>query len=156
MTISIGTEAPDFRLHATTGAEIRLSDYRGKQHVVLLFFPLAFSSTCLTELCSVRDTYQRYRDLDAEVLGISVDSVYTLKAWAAQENFPFPLLSDFNLEVAPRYDSLYDRMGWMKNVPKRSAFVIDKEGVLRYAELCDAPSDLPDFGAIQGVLAGHD
>lgn len=154
MTISIGAEAPDFRLHATTGAEIGLSDYRGKQHVVLLFFPLAFSSTCLTELCSVRDTYQRYRDLDAEVLGISVDSVYTLKAWAAQENLPFPLLSDFNLEVAPRYDSLYDRLGWMKNVPKRSAFVIDKEGIVRHTEVVENASELPDFKAVRLLLAG--
>lgn len=153
MTISIGTEAPDFRLHSTNDEVIELSAFRGRSKVVLLFFPLAFTSTCLEELCAVRDGYRRYRDLDAEVLGVSGDSVATLKAWAAQENFPFPLLSDFNLEVAPRYDSLYDRLGWMKNVPKRAAFVIDKAGVVRYVEILEDASELPDFEAVQGVLA---
>ncbi len=154
MAISVGAEAPDFSLHSTTGDVITLSDYRGKSNVVILFFPLAFSGVCKEELCSVRDSYHRYQELNARVLGITGDSVYVLNAWSEQENFPFPLLSDFNAEVAPQYDSLFEELAWMRNVPKRSAFVIDKEGIVRYAEIGATPKDLPDFEAIRGVLAG--
>lgn len=153
MSISVGAEAPDFTLHATNDEEITLSDYRGEQNVLLLFFPLAFSPVCHDELCSLRDNHGEYEDLNARILGVSGDSVFTLKAWTEKEGFPFPLLSDFNHEVAPKYGSLFDELAWMQNVSKRSAFVIDKEGIVRYAEVGATPKDLPDFEAIQGVLA---
>lgn len=156
MAVSVGAEAPDFSLHSTNDDVITLSNYRDQSNVLLLFFPLAFSPVCHQELCSVRDSHSRYEDLDAQILGVSGDSVFTLKAWTEAEAFPFPLLSDFNHEVAPQYDSLFDELAWMKSVPKRSAFVIDKQGIVRYAEIGATPKDLPDFDAIQGVLAELD
>ena len=156
MAVQVGAEAPEFSLHSTSDDVVTLSDFRGESSVVLLFFPFAFSGICHDELCSVRDSYHRYQDLDAQVLGVTGDSLFSLKAWKEKEGFQFPLLSDFNYEVAAQYDSLFDELAWMKNVHKRSAFVIDKQGVLRYAEIGDTPKDLPDFEAIQGVLAGLD
>ena len=153
MAISVGAQAPDFTLHSTNDDEITLSDYRGESNVVILFFPFAFSGICHEELCSVRDSYHRYQELDAQVLGITGDSLFSLKAWKEKEGFQFPLLSDFNYEVAAQYDSLFEELAWMRNVHKRSAFLVDKEGVVRYAEIGDTPKDLPDFEAIQGVLS---
>ncbi len=154
MNISVGAPAPDFSLHNSNGEVTTLSDYRGEQNVLILFFPLAFSGICTEELCSLRDNHGQYQDLNAQILGITGDSVPTLKAWVAAEGFPFPLLSDFNHEVAPQYDSLFEELAWMKNVPKRSAFVVDKQGVVQHAEVGATAADLPDFEAIRAVLGG--
>lgn len=154
MAIELGQTAPDFTLKGTHSDQpVSLSQFRDESNVVLLFFPLAFSPVCTDELCSMREDHSRYEELDAQVLGISVDSPFALKAWHEQEDFPFPLLSDFNREVAPRYDALYEDLLGLKGVAKRAAFVIDKKGKVRYAEVCPTPKDLPNFEAIRSALS---
>lgn len=151
---SVNEQAPDFKLQNTEKEFISLSDFKGEKNVVLLFYPLAFSSVCTKELCSARDNMKLYDSLDAEVIGISVDSFFTLKAFKESQNLNFTLLSDFNKEVSEKYGVLYEDFFGMKGVSKRSAFVIDKEGIVRYAEVLDDASEVPDFNAIQSVLAG--
>ncbi len=148
----VGKPAPDFKLPATTGGEIGLGEFKGKQPVVLLFFPLAFSNTCTTELCSVRDDYSAFQQAGAQVLAVSVDSPFALQAWSQQEKFPFPLLSDFNKKVARRYGAWHENLLGLSGVAKRSAFVIDKGGVVRYAWVSDDPGKLPDFDAIEQAV----
>jgi peroxiredoxin len=119
-----------------------------------LFFPLAFTGVCTTELCSVRDNMAVYGNLNAEVLAISVDSPFTLDRFKQEQNFNFPLLSDFNREVSRSYGALYENFVFgMRGVSKRSAFVVDKEGVVRYAEVLESAGDLPNFAAIQETLS---
>ncbi|HMU09965.1 MAG TPA: peroxiredoxin [Ferruginibacter sp.] len=152
MSIETGKPAPDFTLFDSDKNKITLSDFRGK-NVLLLFFPQAFTSTCTKELCAVRDDISRYSNANAQVLGISVDSVFTLKKYKEDQHYNFPLLSDFNKEVSALYNSLYTT--WileMKGVSKRSAFVIDKSGIVRYAEVLEAAGQVPDFNAINKVL----
>ncbi|MEX0595437.1 MAG: redoxin domain-containing protein, partial [Candidatus Paceibacterota bacterium] len=119
-------KAPDFTLKDTTNAEVSLSDFKGKSNVVLLFFPLAFSSVCTKELCSTRDNLKIYNSLNAEVFGISVDSFFTLKAFKEANNINFPLLSDFNKEVSESYGVLNNDFFGMRGVSNRSVFVINK------------------------------
>jgi len=153
MTLQVGQQAPDFALPHVPGQDpVRLSDYRGDKNVVLLFFPLAWSSVCTDELCSTRDSYAQYSDLNAEVLGLSVDSPFTLQAWAEAKGFQFPLLSDFNKQVSKDYDVFYEDLLGLQGVSKRAAFVVDREGVVRYAEVCPTPKDLPDVEAIRKSL----
>jgi peroxiredoxin len=155
MPLSIGSTAPDFSLINTSGKRVSLKDYAGKQ-VVLLFFPFANSSVCEEEMCTTRDNIKKYEELDAEVLGISVDSHYSLKLWAEKLNLNFPLLSDFNKEASQKYDSYneihspgkYD----YKGVSKRSAFVIGKDGKIKYAEICEHTGLQPDYEAIKNSL----
>jgi len=152
MSIQIGQQAPDFSLYNSEKNKISLSDYRGK-NVVLLFFPQAFTGVCTQELCSVRDDLSRYNKANAEVFGISVDSVHTLIRFRQEQNLNFHLLSDFNKEVSRAYDSIYEN--WildMKGVSERSAFVIDKEGKIAYAEVLESPANLPNFEAIGKCL----
>jgi peroxiredoxin len=152
MQITIGSMAPDFSLYDSEKQKISLSDLRG-QAVLLLFFPLAFTSTCTRELCSVRDNLQWYNDLDIRVIAISVDSLHTLKKYKEEQGLNFTLLSDFNKEVSMAFDSLYENFGYdMKGVSKRSAFVIDEAGRVRYAEILENASEVPDFNAIRAVL----
>lgn len=152
MTIETGKPAPDFSLFDTDRNKQTLSDLKGK-NVLLLFFPQAFTSTCTRELCAVRDDIGRYSNASAQVIGISVDSVFTLKKYKEDQHYNFPLLSDFNKEVSALYDTLYDT--WildMKGVSKRSAFIIDKEGIIRYAEVLEKAGDVPYFAAINQLL----
>ncbi len=150
--IQVGQPAPDFSLYDSEKNKVNLSDQKGK-NVVLLFFPQAFTSVCTKELCSVRDSISQFNETDAQVYGISVDSVFTLARFKEDQKLNFPLLSDFNKDVSTRYDSLIMEFVLdMKGVSKRSAFVIDKEGVIRYAEILDKVSDIPDFDAIQNTL----
>lgn len=153
MSVTVEKKAPDFTLRATDKSEVSLKDYEGK-NVVLLFFPMAFSGNCTTELCSMRDDIGTYEALNAQVLAISVDSPFTLEEFKKQQNFNFPLLSDFNKEVSTAYGALYENfvMG-MKGVSKRSAFVIDKEGVIKYAEILESAGDLPNFNAVKETLS---
>ncbi|MEP7279850.1 MAG: redoxin domain-containing protein [Bacteroidota bacterium] len=152
MKIEIGQTAPAFRLHDTEKKEVTLKDQQGK-NVLLLFFPLAFTGVCTRELCSVRDAMALYNDAQAEVFGISVDAPQTLAKFKAEQQLNFSLLSDFNKEASAAYSALYEHFsGWMKGVSKRSAFVIDKEGVIRYAEVLENASNLPNFEAIQNIL----
>ncbi len=152
MALQKGGKAPDFKLYSSDKQEVSLSDYKGK-NVVVLFFPLAFTGTCTTELCEMRDNISIYSNLNAEILGISVDSLFTLKRYKAEQNLPFNLLSDFNKETSAAYGSLYENfvLG-MKGVSKRSAFVVDAQGIIQYAEVLESAGDLPNFEAVQNAL----
>jgi len=153
MKIEIGLKAPEFTLYNSQKNKVSLSDYKGK-NVLLLFFPLAFTGTCTKELCGVRDNISQYNNSNADVLGISVDSLYTLAKYKEEQHLNFQLLSDFNKEVSAAYGSLYPTFGFgMNGVGKRSAFVIDKEGLVQYAEVLENASEIPDFTAIQITLA---
>jgi peroxiredoxin len=152
MSIKPGQQAPDFTLYDSDKQQVTLSSYKGK-NVLLLFFPQAFTGTCTKELCSTRDNIALYNEANAQVLGISVDSVFTLAKYKEDQKLNFPLLSDFNKSVSKEYDTLYDTFVFdMKGVSKRSAFVIDRQGIVRYAEVLETASDLPDFAAIQKTL----
>jgi glutaredoxin-dependent peroxiredoxin len=152
MSLSPGQKAPSFSLYNSDKQKISLEDFKGK-NVLLLFFPLAFTSTCTKELCSVRDNIGTYNNMNAQVLGISVDSLHTLNKFKEEQGLNFPLLSDFNKEVSTAYDSLYEKFGYdMRGVSKRSAFVIDKEGVIRYAEVLENAGEVPDFEKINETL----
>lgn len=153
MSIVIGQQAPGFTLHDTDRNEVSLDSLKGK-NVVLLFFPMAFTGVCTTELCSIRDNIALYNNANATVLGISVDSPFTLAKFKADQNLNFALLSDFNKEVSSAYGAIYESfIGWMKGVSKRSAFVIDANGVVQYAEVLESAGDLPNFDAINNTLA---
>ncbi|MBS1519448.1 MAG: redoxin domain-containing protein [Bacteroidetes bacterium] len=152
MAIQPGQPAPQFTLVSSERKEVSLSDFKGKK-VVLHFFPAAFTSVCTTQLCTMRDNYAYYEGLNAQVLGISVDSPFTLAKFKAENNYQFPLLSDFNKEVSAAYGALYEEfvLG-MKGVSKRAAFVIDEDQKVAYAEVLESAGDLPDFNAIaEGV-----
>ena len=152
MVINKGDKAPNFSLRDTNKAEIKLSDFEGRK-TVLLFFPLAFTGVCTDELCSVRDDVSFYNDLDAEVLGISVDSLFVLEKYKEIHGYNFTLLSDFNKEASRAYGTLYENFVLdMKGVSKRAAFVIDEKGIIRYAEVLESAGDLPNFTAIKEVL----
>ena len=150
--IQVGQQAPDFILYDSAKNKVTLSDQQG-QNVLLLFFPLAFTSTCTAELCSVRDNISFYNNVNAKVFGISVDSLHTLAKYKADQNLNFSLLSDFNKEVSSLYGSLYEMFGYnMKGVSKRSAFVIDKAGIVRYAEVLENAGEQPNFKNINLTL----
>jgi peroxiredoxin len=153
MKIEIGQTAPNFTLHDSDKNKVTLSELRG-QNVLLLFFPQAFTGVCTKELCGVRDNIAMYNNANARVLGISVDSVFTLNKFKEEQQYNFPLLSDFNKEVSALYNSIYhDWILDMKGVSKRSAFVLDKEGTIRYAEVLENAGEVPNFEKIREVLA---
>lgn len=152
MSIQIGQAAPDFTLLDSDKNPVKLSEQKGN-NVLLLFFPQAFTSVCTKELCAVRDNIALYNNAKAKVFGISVDSVFTLAKFKEEQQFNFPLLSDFNKEVSESFDSIYkDWILNMKGVSKRSAFIIDKEGNIQYAEVLESAGDVPDFEKINAVL----
>lgn len=147
-----GDIAPNFTLYNTEKQAVTLTDLKGKK-VVLLFFPLAFTSTCTTELCGVRDDISNYSKLDAVVYGISIDSVFSLKAFKAEQNLNFDLLSDFNKTASVAYGCLYETFILeMKGVSKRSAFVIDRDGVIQYAEVLEKSGDIPQLDQVKTIL----
>jgi glutaredoxin-dependent peroxiredoxin len=153
MGITIGQKAPEFNLHDTEKKIVTLAEQAGN-NVLLLFFPLAFTGICTKELCGVRDNIAAYNNVNAKVFGISVDSPQTLARFKEEQNLNFPLLSDFNKEASAAYGCLYDAfIGWMKGVSKRSAFIIDQNGILKYAEVLENAGFLPDFGKINEILA---
>lgn len=152
MPLNIGDTAPDFTLFNTEKQAITLSSYQGK-NVVILFFPLAFTSTCTAELCGVRDDISNYGKMDAEILAISVDSPFTLGKFKEEQGLNFNLLSDFNKNVSQAYDSLYESFVLdMKGVSKRSAFLVDRQGVVRYSEVLEKASDVPNLDALKEIL----
>ena len=153
MKIEIGQTAPDFTLFDSEKNQVTLSEQRGK-NLVLLFFPLAFTSVCTAELCSVRDNIDWYNKVNATVFGISVDSLQTLAKFKTEQRLNFTLLSDFNKEVSKSYDALYEKFAYnMNGVSKRAAFVLDKEGIVKYAEVLENAGEQPNFEAIQQTLA---
>jgi len=156
MSLKVGDVAPDFKLKSHLLEDISLSDYKGKKNVVLLFFPFVNTSVCEKELCSTRDGLSQYESLDAQVLAISVDSPFAQKLWADKFKFDFPLLSDFNKTTINAYGSVHDvfvpgKFDYL-GVAKRSAFVIDKAGIIQYVEVLDNPGDEPSYEKIQEVL----
>ena len=152
MALQTGQPAPDFKLYDSDKKEQSLSAQRGS-NVLLLFFPLAFTSVCTAELCSVRDNIKIYEQAHAKVFGISVDSPQTLARFKEDQRLNFTLLSDFNKDVSRAYDAIYETFGLgVKGVSKRAAFVVDREGKIRYAEVLENAGEQPDFNAIQNAL----
>ena len=150
--IEVGQAAPDFALFSDEKKEVKLSDFRGK-NVILHFFPQAFTGVCTAQLCNARDNMGVYERLNAQVLSISVDSPFTLGKFKEDNGYNFPMLSDFNKTVSAAYDVLLENFVFgMKGVSKRAAFVIDTEGVVRYAEVTPHPGELPNFVAIKEAL----
>ena len=154
MSLTKGSQAPDFSLYDSDKNKVSLSDFRGNKNVLLLFFPMAFTSTCTDELCAVRDDIATYSNVNAQVLGISVDSVFTLAKYKEEQSYNFPLLSDFNKEVSTAYETIYESFTPMnmKGVGKRSAFIIDKNGIVQYEEVLESAGDLPNFTVINKKL----
>jgi peroxiredoxin len=160
MSINIGDLAPDFTLVTKTAEGpqlVKLSELIGKSNILLLFVPMAFTGVCTTEFCDISAGIKDYEALDAKVLGISGDNPFAQAAWAEKEGITIPLLSDYEHTVAKAYGVAYDQFLpavnlIMGGVAKRSAFVIDKAGVVQYAEVKESPKDLPDFEAIKAAL----
>jgi glutaredoxin-dependent peroxiredoxin len=154
MSVTIGTKAPAFSLLNTEKQKVSLEDFKG-QNLVILFFPMAFTSVCTAELCGVRDNISVYNGLNTAVVGISVDSPFTLGKFKEDQKLNFQLLSDFNKEASPAYGAFYENFVLdLKGVSKRAAFVVDKEGVVKYAQVLESAGDQPDFEAIKNTLAG--
>jgi peroxiredoxin len=152
MSLTVGQAAPQFTLHSSALKEVSLADFKGKK-VVIHFFPMAFTGVCTTQLCTMRDNFGYYDGLNAVVLGISVDSPFTLAKFKEENNYQFDLLSDFNKEVSTAYDALYaDFVFGLKGVSKRAAFVIDENQQIIYAEVLENAGDLPDFNAIAEIV----
>jgi glutaredoxin-dependent peroxiredoxin len=153
MKIEVGSIAPDFSLYSSDKEKVSLNDYKN-ENVVLLFFPLAFTGVCTKELCNIRDNIGIYNNSKAKVLAISVDSPQTLAKFKEDQKLNFPLLSDFNKIVSEKYGCLYETFSMdMKGVSKRSAFVIDHEGRIQYAEVLENAREEPDYEAIEKCLA---
>lgn len=152
MGLQVGDNAPDFKLFSSELKEVTLADYKGKK-LVIQFFPMAFTGVCTTQLCTMRDSFGFYEGMNAAVVGISVDSPFTLAKFKEEQFYQFPLLSDFNKEVSTAYGAIYEEFAFnLKGVSKRSAFVIDEDGKIIYAEVLESAGDLPDFNAIKAVL----
>ena len=160
MALAVGTKAPDFSLPTKTAdgpKQIKLSDSFGKQNTLLLFFPMAFTGVCTTEMCSLGPELPNYAGMNATIYGISGDNPFAQEAWAKKENISVTLLSDYEHKVAKQYDVAYDaflppNLG-MSGVAKRSAFIVDREGVIQYAESNDDARELPNFEKIKAKLA---
>ena len=162
MSIKVGDKAPDFTLVSLTSEGpqlVTLSDLIGKSNIVLLFVPMAFTGVCTTEFCDISAGIKDYEALDAKVLGISGDNPFAQEAWAQKEGITLTLLSDYEHAVTEAYGVAYEQFLPTKNlimggVPKRSAFVLDKAGVVQYAEVLENPGDQPNFEAIKATLRG--
>ncbi len=158
MSLKVGDKAPDFTLPSLTPSpeleNISLGNYRGK-NVVLLFFPQAFTGVCTSEMCTMSDNFNQYKNMNAEVLGVSVDGTFVQKAFAEKNNITVPLLSDFNKEVIKKYDVFLPEFAHgMKGVAARAAYVIDKNGVIKYVEVTNSPGDQVNFDGIKNAVAG--
>lgn len=152
MSIQVGQVAPDFELYSDEKQKVKLSDYRGK-NVVLNFFPAAFTGVCTTQLCDARDNFKKYESLNAQALSISVDTPFTLAKFKEANDYNFPMLSDFNKEVSQAYGAFLDKFAFgMKGVSARAIYVIDAEGIIRYAEITANPGELPNFAAVRETL----
>ncbi len=155
MPIAVGTKAPDFTLKSKSPAdvEIKLSNNFGKKNTVVLFFPLAFTGVCTTEMCDVTAGLSAYADMNADVIAISVDSPFAQAAWAAKEKIGITLASDLNKTTTKAYDVVFPMLAGVGDTSARAAFVIDKNGVVQYSEQTATPKDLPNFAAIKAKLA---
>ncbi len=150
--MKVGDKAPNFTLKNTKREDISLKSLVENGKVLILFFPLAYSSVCTEELCSTRDNMKLYNSLNANVVGISVDSFYTLREFKKSNNINFTLLSDFNKNVSTQFEAIYDDFFGMRGVAKRSAFVINQDLIVEYSEVLDEAGKQPDFKKIQEAL----
>jgi peroxiredoxin len=156
MPIPVGSKAPDFTLKSKTAAgivDIKLSDNFGKKSTVVLFFPLAFTGVCTTEMCDITAGLSAYSGMNADVIAISVDSPFAQEAWAKQHNIGIKIASDLNKTVTKAYDVVFPMLAGVGDTSARAAFVIDKNGVVQYSEQTPTPKDLPNFEAVKATLA---
>jgi peroxiredoxin len=150
MALQVGDKAPDFKLFSSELKEVNLSDYKGRK-LVIHFFPMVHS--CSVQLCTMRDTFGYYTGMNADVIGISVDSPFTLAKFKEEQFYQFPLLSDFNKETSQSYQAFYEEFVFnLKGVSKRAAFVVNEEGNITYSEVLENAGDLPDFDAIKQAV----
>jgi peroxiredoxin len=156
MPIKVGSKAPDFTLkskNATGLVDVKLSANFGQKNTVLLFFPAAFTGVCTTELCEISAGLGQYNALNAAVIGISIDTPFAQEAWAKQEKITITLASDLDKKVIKDYDVVFPNLAGIGDTAARAAFVIDKQGVVQYAEQTPTPKDLPNFAAVKQALA---
>ncbi|MCW5907023.1 MAG: redoxin domain-containing protein [Chitinophagales bacterium] len=152
MPLTIGTKAPDFKLYNTDKKEVALSDFAGKT-LVINFFPAAFTGVCTAQMCNSRDELAYYNSINAAVVGISVDSPFSLGAFKEKNNINFDLLSDFNKETIKAYDMVHENFALgMKNVAKRGVVVVDGSGVVQYVEVTPTPGDQVNFAALKEAI----
>jgi peroxiredoxin len=155
MAIAVGAKAPDFTLKSKQASglvDVKLSANFGKKNTVLLFFPAAFTGVCTQELCDITAGLNAYQGLNAEVIGISVDTPFSQEAWAQKERIGITLVSDLNKEVTKAYGVLFPMLAGIGDTSARAAFVIDKDGVIRYSEQTPTPKDLPNFEKVKETL----
>ncbi len=153
MALSVGSKAPGFTLKSKSATGLSDVSLPSGKNTVLLFFPLAFTGVCTQELCDITAGLSSYSDLNADVIGISVDSPFAQEAWAQKEKIGITLVSDLNKETTKAYDVLFPGLAGIGDTSARAAFVIDKSGVIQYAEQTATPKDLPDFAAVKAKLA---
>ena len=153
MPLPVGSQAPDFALRVDPkGDPFRLGDYLGKRRVVLMFFPFAYSSTCTEQMCYVAENYPDWEALDAEVIGVSIDSPYVNQKFAADFKVPFPIASDFNKDVSAAYDALFEELNGWRGVTRRVVYVIGRDGTIAYAWEGEHPGVMPDFQEILSAV----
>ena len=153
MNVEVGAKAPDFTLPNQDRQPITLSEQLKEGPVVLAFFPGAFSGTCTTEMCTLRDSAAEFNNVGATVVGVSTDTFFALKAWADAQKFTFPLLSDYNKVVIATYGVVNPDMIGLKNISKRAVFVIDRSGVVRHREILDDARNQPDYVKVRQAVA---
>jgi peroxiredoxin len=156
MPISVGSKAPDFTLKSKQASglvDVKLSNNFGKKNTVLLFFPAAFTSVCTEEMCDISAGLNSYSSLNADVIGISVDTPFSQEAWAQKEKINLTLASDLNKEVVRKYEVVFPMLAGIGDTAARAAFVIDKSGVVQYSEQTPSPKELPNFGKVKEALA---
>ncbi len=156
MAIPVGSKAPDFSLKSKQASglvDVRLSNNFGRKNTLLLFYPLAFTSVCTQEMCDISSGLNAYSSLNADVVGISVDSPFAQEAWAQKEKIGITLASDLNKKTAEAYGTLLADLLGLGSVSARAAIVIDKQGIVQYSEQTPSPKELPNFKAIKETLA---
>jgi len=156
MAIPVGSKAPDFSLKSKQASglvDVKLSNNFGKKNTVLLFFPAAFTSVCTQEMCDISAGLNSYSGLNADVIGISVDTPFSQDAWAQKEKISVTLASDLNKDVIKKYDVVFPNLVGIGDTAARAAFVIDKNGVIQYSEQTPTPKDLPNFNRVKETLA---
>jgi glutaredoxin-dependent peroxiredoxin len=156
MAIKVGSKAPDFTLKSKTATglvDVKLSENFGKKNTVLLFFPAAFTGVCTKEFCELSGAFGQYTALNAAVIGVSIDTPFAQEAWAKQEKISITLASDLDKTVIKDYDVVFPKLADIGTTAARAAFVIDKLGVVQYAEQTPTPKDLPNFDAVKSTLA---
>jgi peroxiredoxin len=156
MAIPVGSKAPDFTLKSKQSAglvDVKLSSNFGKKNTVLLFFPAAFTSVCTKEMCDISAGFGAYSGLNADVIGVSIDTPFAQEAWAQKEKISITLASDLNKETIKKYDVVFPNLAGVGDTAARAAFVIDKDGVVQYSEQTPTPKDLPNFEAVKSTLA---